>query len=135
MPPVVVPVRTVQEAVAAVDLPPLDADAANVFSRIERILQDHVGRTQNPGRSANRIRLCRHAAGPGQQQQVLRRVYEVNIWMWRYSRPPRMVSIAMEERIRAGRLSESRIRAAETRKRRSEAAAAAGAAEGGGGLD
>ncbi len=30
-PPVVVPVRTVQEAVAAGDLPPLDADAAYVF--------------------------------------------------------------------------------------------------------
>ena len=43
-PPVVVPVRTVQEAVAAGDLPPLDADAANVFSRSERILQDHASR-------------------------------------------------------------------------------------------
>ena len=31
-PPVVVPVRTVQEAVAAGDLPPLDVDAAEVFS-------------------------------------------------------------------------------------------------------
>jgi hypothetical protein len=40
-----------------------------------------------------------------------------------------MVSIAKGERIRAERLSESKIRAAETRKRRSEAAAAAGAAE------
>ena len=29
-PPVVVPVRTVQEAVAAGDLPPLDVDAANI---------------------------------------------------------------------------------------------------------
>ena len=43
--------------------------------------------------------------------------------MWRYGRGrARMVSI------RAERLSESRIRAAETRKRRSEAAAAAGGA-------
>ncbi len=39
-PPVVVPVGTVQEAVTAGDLLPLDADAANVFSRSERILQD-----------------------------------------------------------------------------------------------
>ncbi len=38
----VVPVRTVQEAVAAGDLPPLDVDAANVFSRSKHILQDHV---------------------------------------------------------------------------------------------
>ena len=48
-PPVVVPVRTVQEAVAAGDLPPLDADAANVFSRSERILQDHVSRHNHEG--------------------------------------------------------------------------------------
>ena len=43
------------------------------------------------------------------------------------------VSIAVAERIRAERLSESRTRAAETRKRRSEAAAAERAAQGGGG--
>ncbi len=41
-PPVVVPVRTVQEAIAAGDLPALDEDAANVFSQSERILQEHV---------------------------------------------------------------------------------------------
>jgi len=64
------------------------------------------------------------------------RLYEVNIWMWRYGRGrPRMVSIVEAERIRSERLSESRLRAAETRKRRSEAADAAGAAEGGGGAD
>jgi hypothetical protein len=64
------------------------------------------------------------------------RLYEVNIWMWRYGRGrPRMVSIADAERIRAERVCESRTRAAETRKRRSEAAAAAGAAQGGGGAD
>ena len=40
-PPVVVPVRTVQEAIAG-DLPPLDVDAADVFSQSERILQEHV---------------------------------------------------------------------------------------------
>ena len=61
------------------------------------------------------------------------RLYEVNIWMWRYGRgPPRMGSIAEAERIRSERVSESRVRAAETRKRRSEAAAA-GAAAGGSG--
>ncbi len=41
-PPAVVPVRTLQEAVAAGDLPPLDVDAANILSRSEHILQDHV---------------------------------------------------------------------------------------------
>ncbi len=41
-PPVVVPVTTVPQAVAAGDLPPLDVDAANVFSQSEPILQEHV---------------------------------------------------------------------------------------------
>ena len=40
------------------------------------------------------------------------RLYEVNIWMWRYGRGhPLMVSIAEAERIRRERISESRIRA------------------------
>jgi hypothetical protein len=59
------------------------------------------------------------------------RLYEVNIWMWRYGRgSSRMMSIAETERIMRESISESRIRAgdSETRKRRSEAAAAAGAA-------
>jgi hypothetical protein len=56
--------------------------------------------------------------------------------MWHNGRGrPRMKSIAKAERIRSERLSESRIRAAETRKRSNEAAAAAGAAGGGGGAD
>ena len=66
------------------------------------------------------------------------RLYEVNIcqWIWRYCQSrPRMVCIAEAERIRAERLSESRTRAAETRKRRSVAAAAAGAAQGCGSAD
>ena len=41
-PPVVVPARTVREAVEAGDLPPVDRDAANVFTESERILQKHV---------------------------------------------------------------------------------------------
>ena len=41
-PPVVVPARTVREAVEAGDLPPLDRDAANVFTESEQILQEHV---------------------------------------------------------------------------------------------
>ena len=64
------------------------------------------------------------------------RLYEVNIWMWRYGRgSPRMVSIAEAERIRKERIRESRIRAAETRKRHSKASSTAGAAQGGGGAD
>jgi hypothetical protein len=41
-PPVVIPARSMQEAIQAEDMPPLDVDAANVFSQSERILQEHV---------------------------------------------------------------------------------------------
>jgi hypothetical protein len=120
--PVVVPVRTVQEAVAAGDLPPLDADAANIFSRSERILQDH---------------FRRHNTNAAELKDLIQRVlHHPDFWMWRYGQGrPQMVSIAEAERIRAERLSESRTRAAETRKRRNEATAAAGAAQGGGGAN
>jgi hypothetical protein len=46
-PPVAVSARTVQEAVDAGDLPPLDVDAANVFTQSERILQDHIRKHGN----------------------------------------------------------------------------------------
>jgi hypothetical protein len=46
-PPVENPARTVQEAVAAGDLPPLNVDAANAFTQSERILQEHVRKHGN----------------------------------------------------------------------------------------
>jgi hypothetical protein len=41
-PPVVIPARSMQEAIQAEDIPPPDVDAANIFSQSERILQEHV---------------------------------------------------------------------------------------------
>ena len=52
-PPVAIPARTVQEAVEAGDLPPLDRDAADVFSESERILQEHV---RKHGTNANELK-------------------------------------------------------------------------------
>jgi hypothetical protein len=87
-------------------------------------------------RKATKLRIGHASADTQRDRCDSSRLYEVNIWMWRYARGhPRMVSIAEAERFKAKRLSESRTRAAETRKRRSEAAAAAGAAQGGGGAD
>jgi hypothetical protein len=70
--------------------------------------------------------------GPGKRQQALRGEH-LDVAL-RQGPPPdaRMVSIPEAERIKAERLSESRTRAAETRKCSSQAAAAAGAAQGGG---
>jgi hypothetical protein len=88
-----------------------------------------------PTRFKNDQHLGDASANTQQDRGNGSRLYEANIWMWRYGRGrPRMVSIAEAERIRSERLRESMLRAAETRKRRSETAAA-GAAEGGGGAD
>ena len=56
-PPVlpVVPVRMVHEAVTAGDLPPLDMDAANIFSQSEHILQEHVHFLRS---TVQRLTLC-----------------------------------------------------------------------------
>ena len=51
------------------------------------------------------------------------RLYEVNLWLWRYGRgQPRTMSIDEAEAARQDRISEARRRAEETKKRRREAA-------------
>ncbi len=64
-PPVVVPVRTVQEAVEAGDIPPLDVDAAEVFSKSERILQEHVRK---------------HGTNAGELQDLIQRAGTSSRW-------------------------------------------------------
>jgi hypothetical protein len=52
------------------------------------------------------------------------RLFEVNIWMWRYGRAfPRKISVKDAEKMLQSRVSESRRRGAETLKRRRLAAA------------
>jgi hypothetical protein len=51
------------------------------------------------------------------------RLYEVNLWLWRYGRrqgQPRTMSIDEAEAARQDRISEARSRAEETKKRRRE---------------
>jgi hypothetical protein len=61
------------------------------------------------------------------------RLYEVNLWMWRYGRgQERKVSVRKCMEARVKRLREARGRAAETRKRRRLAAKEAGGQGGGG---
>ena len=53
------------------------------------------------------------------------RLFEVNIWMWRYGRAlPRKVSVKDADEMRRARVAESRRKGAETLKRRRLAAAA-----------
>ena len=57
------------------------------------------------------------------------RLYEVNLWLWRYGRgQPRTMSIEEAEAARQDRVSEARKRAEETKKRSRETAARGGAA-------
>jgi hypothetical protein len=52
------------------------------------------------------------------------RLYEVNLWLWRYGRgQPQTMSIDEAEAARQDRISEARRRAEETKKRRREEAA------------
>ncbi len=88
-PPVVVPARTVQEAVDAGDLPPLHVVADDVFAQSERILQDHI---------------CKHGNNSAEVKDLIQRVLH----------HPDFNTVV----VRQG-LWESRLRAAETRKRRS----------------
>ena len=58
------------------------------------------------------------------------RLFEVNMWMWRYGRAfPRKISVEDAEEMRRKRVQESRRRGAETLKRRRLAVAARQAAE------
>ncbi len=50
------------------------------------------------------------------------RLFEINIWMWRYGRTfPREITVSDSVELRKKRLADSRIRAAATIKRRREA--------------
>ena len=58
------------------------------------------------------------------------RLFEVNMWMWRYGRAlPRKISVEDAEEMRRKRVQESRRKGAETLKRRRLAVAARQAAE------
>jgi hypothetical protein len=58
------------------------------------------------------------------------RLYELNLWMWRYGRgQPRKVSVAKAMEARVKRLREARVRAGETVKRRRAASASRAAAD------
>ena len=66
------------------------------------------------------------AADSRQDSGTGSRLFEVNVWMWRYGRAfPRKISVKDAEEMRRERVRESRRRGAETLKRRRLAVAAA----------
>ena len=62
------------------------------------------------------------AADSRQESGTGSRLFEINIWMWRYGRTfPRAIAVADSVELRKKRLADSRTRAAATIKRRREA--------------
>ena len=74
-----------------------------------------------------RSRIPREAAADSRPDSGTgSRLFEVNVWMWRYGRTfPREITVEQAVELRKKRVQESRARAAETVRRRNAAALAA----------
>lgn len=98
----------------------------NILGRVPLMPCFVAGNSQNtiPHRFSRQVRRgladSRHNSGNGS------RLYEVNLWMWRYGRgQARMDTVLQAMEVRAKRLREARVRAGETAKRRRTMQAAA----------
>jgi hypothetical protein len=104
----------------------------SVFSRVPLISCYLKGSSHNTVPFSLRYHVPAGAAAHSRQDSGTgSRLFEVNIWMWRYGRSfPRKISVKDAEEMRRERVRESRSRGAETLKRRRLAAASADAAAG-----
>ncbi len=106
--------------------------AANVLGRAPLIpcFIDGSSHPTIPYKFKNSRLLGSASADTQQDRGNGSRIYEVNLWLWRYGRgQPRTMSIDEAEAVRQDQLSEARKRSEETKKRRREAAARAAAAK------
>ena len=96
----------------------------NVLGRVPLIPCYLNGNTINTIPHKYRSRIPREAAADSRPDSGTgSRLYEINIWMWRYGRTfPRAISVEQAVDLRKKRLQESRVRGAETLRRRHEAA-------------
>ncbi len=97
----------------------------NVLGRVPLLPCYMMGNKQNTTPHALRYHVLNGAAADSRPNSGTgSRLFEVNIWMWRYGRAfPRKISVKDAEEMRRSRGSESRRRGAETLKRRRLAAA------------
>jgi hypothetical protein len=104
----------------------------NVLGRVPLIPCYLKGNLHNTIPHSLRHRVPAGAAADSRQDSGTgSRLFEVNIWMWRYGRAfPRKISVEDADEMRRERVRDSRRRGAETLKRRRLAAAAAAAAAG-----
>jgi hypothetical protein len=97
----------------------------NVLGRVPLLPCYMMGNKQNTIPQALQYHVSNGAAADSRSNSgTASRLFEVNIWMWRYGRAfPRKISVKDAEEMRRSRVSESRRRGAETLKRRRLAAA------------
>ena len=95
----------------------------NVLGRVPLILCYLNGNTCNTIPHKYRGAIPAEAAADTRQDSGTgSRLFEINIWMWRYGRTfPREITVADSVELRKKRLVDSRKRAAATLKRRREA--------------
>ena len=95
----------------------------NVLGRVPLIPCYLNGNTRNTIPHKYRGAVPAEAAADSRQDSGTgSRLFEINIWMWRYGRTfPREIAVADSVELRKKRLAESRIRGAATMKRRREA--------------
>jgi hypothetical protein len=99
----------------------------NVLGRVPLIPCYLNGNTANTIPHKYRSRIPREAAADSRPDSGTgSRLFEVNVWMWRYGRTfPREITVEKAVELRKKRVQESRARGAETVRRRKEAALAA----------
>ncbi len=95
----------------------------NVLGRVPLIPCYLNGNTMNSIQHKYRSKIPREAAADSRPDSGTgRRLFEVNIWTWRYGRTfPREISVEQVVELRKKRLQNSRVRSAETMRRRNDA--------------
>ena len=94
-------------------LPALDRDAADVITGSEHIVKAYADKHSAAACDKQAAADSRPDSGTGS------RLFEVNMWMWRYGRTfPRQISVEQAVELRKKRVHESRARGAETLRRR-----------------
>jgi hypothetical protein len=101
----------------------------NVLGRVPLIPCYLNGNSVNTIPHCFRGKISREAAADSRPDNGTgSRLFEINMWMWRYGRTfPRQISVDQAVELRKKRVQESRARGAETLRRQREAAWAKGA--------
>ena len=107
-------------------MPALDRNAADVITGSEHILKAYA--EKHSLTTTTIVDLIKNAADSRPDNGTRSRLFEINMWMWRYGRTfPRQISVDQAVELRKKRVQESRARGAETLRRLRDAAWVKGA--------